>query len=272
MSKNELSLYLNQKSIVEKFRSRLPETKNAQKYIDGVLFAVATDQTGKLRQCSKESIFMAALKAAELGIDIDSRQHGYLIPYGNQVQLQTGYKFYLNKFMNSRMVKNFCCEVVYKNDVFKVIKGSEHKVIHEPDYSAGFGVDDNIILFYAHIELISGMKYTEVMSRAEVEMIKKKNIKSPAWNDYFGEMGRKTVCKRMAKWVQLDDEDLQRVTEYENTIVYDNDPVEEIKLGDEPGAVVEEKPEQIEPEIIQEHKEEKKATKKEKEEEIEDLF
>jgi len=164
---------------------------------------------------------MAALKAAELKIDIDSKEHGYLIPYGGDVQLQVGYRFYVHKFMNSPLVNNFVCQVVYKNDTFKIVQGSKNEVIHEPCYDDTYGNPAEIKLFYAHIELKNGMQLTEVITRSEIDTKIRKG--TDAWKNYYSEMGKKSVCKRLAKWVQLDDEDMQEVSAYENSLTIDNE-------------------------------------------------
>jgi len=240
----ELKQYMKQPNVVTAFKQALPKNKDAMKFINGVLFVVGTDKNGKLQNCSKKSIFQAAMKAAELRIDVDVREHGYMIPYGNEATLQIGYKYYVNKYTNSKLVKNIVCDVVYKNDVFEEIKGTENKLIHKPDYEQE-RTDENIKLFYAHIELTNGMKFTEVISKQEIDTKFRKN--TDPWKKWYAEMGKKSAIKRMGKWVQLDDDDLQQVNMYEDQQYNEMHDAEIDLSGNEPEKQTTEK--QADPEI-----------------------
>jgi len=257
--------YLKQPAIVDRIKEALPASKRAKadRYISGVLIAIAMDKTNKLVQADKQSILQSCLTAAQLGIDVDARGHAYLVPYWdkdkkmNEAQLQIGYKYYASKFTNHPEVELFSCEAVYKGDLFKVKKGTNPEIIHEPDVNSDDYQNDSALTHvYALVKLRTGQLNFEVMSKKKVDEIMQRvtgrmsegALAYSPWSTSYGEMARKTVCKRLGKWLQLDDEDYNKVVEHE--IMYDNSRVEtaedtevsEIDLTAEPEVAKEEEP------------------------------
>ncbi|WP_302987765.1 recombinase RecT, partial [Parasutterella excrementihominis] len=66
-----------------------------------------------------------------------------------------------------------------------------------------------ITFVYAVANLRGGGYQFEVMSRAEVEAVKAKAKSKNIWNNYFEEMAKKTVIRRLFKYLPVSIEALQ---------------------------------------------------------------
>lgn len=180
----------------------LPTGANVDRYARGVKTALLFNPD--LQKCSTLSIIQAVLTCAQIGLEIDAKQHAYLIPYGGAVQVMPGYKGYLKKIQESAIVKMITSQVVYEGDKFEVFGGTEMRIDHRPNVEAhAQRVDENIIFIYSVIHFKNGALDFEVMSRSEIDKIKASAKTSNVWNKHYGEMGRKTVIRRFAKRLQL---------------------------------------------------------------------
>src|SRR5580658_4000435 len=77
-----------------KFLGRLPGNINVDHFMLGVQTAI--QKNPKLIDCEAKSLLLAAYEAAEVGCDLaPSKQLGWLIPYGREVQFQPSYRFFI---------------------------------------------------------------------------------------------------------------------------------------------------------------------------------
>ena len=84
-----VSEYMRQPQQMERFIELLG--KDAQPFVQSVLITVAGDD--KLRECTPQSIFKSALRAATLELSCDpSTKQGWLVPYNKKVKTQQGDK------------------------------------------------------------------------------------------------------------------------------------------------------------------------------------
>jgi len=198
------------------------------------------------------SLVQALKTCAELGIEPDNRR-AYLIPYKNEVNLIIDYKGIVELAMRSNFVSNIFADKVCDKDEFEYNIGTIEK--HKINYREARG---DAYAYYAIVTFKDGTKRYEVMSRDEIEEIKKrsaawknfenKGIKCP-WNTDYDEMAKKTVFKRLAKWIpqspelrqaiEIDDEDYRKnpldVSVFEDSgDKYDALPLEEEKAQEAP--------------------------------------
>lgn len=205
---------LRKPEVIEQIRRALPPGTDVERYVRGVLTTIANGNE-TLKKCSGQSIFQAILTAAQLGLDVDAKGHAYPVPFWNkargcyEAQLMPGWKGYVFKARESKQVKAIWIEVVYKGDTFRVIKGTNPSIQHEPNVSsAEYGKDEAITHFYAAVKLASGEMEFEVMNRAQVDEIRKgvdsrSDNGSKFWRDHYGQMGRKCPMRRLAGRLQL---------------------------------------------------------------------
>jgi recombinational DNA repair protein RecT len=115
-------------------------------------------------------------------------------------------------------LKALTADIVYKGEPFKCSKGATHSIEHELNLDIP-RTKDNIYAFYAVAVYPDGTQIVEVMSLAEVEHVRatyspKAKSKKPseswqidAWRDSYGQMGRKTVIKRLCKHLNREKND-----------------------------------------------------------------
>ena len=163
----------------------------------------------------KASILSSLMTCAELGIEPDGRR-AHLIPYKNEITLIIDYKGLAELVMRSGLVSNIHADKVCKNDKFIVNKG---KIVeHIPDYTKPRG---EAYAYYANITFKDGTEKSEIMTHDEVVSISKRSkavqyyeakkkkgewASETPWQTDFDEMAKKTVFRRVSKWVPLSPE------------------------------------------------------------------
>jgi recombination protein RecT len=84
----ELSVYLNEPTILQKFTKVLGEGA-ADPYVQSVLIAVADSE--ELKKCTHQSILQSALRAASLGLSCDPAvKQAWLVPFNKKVKGKGG--------------------------------------------------------------------------------------------------------------------------------------------------------------------------------------
>ncbi len=165
-------------------------------------------QNQQLKACSKASIIMALVKVRQLGLRTTGAKAGvFLIPYENknvwEIRTQIGYQGWLTLMRNCNHFTSCYAEVVYTDDTFSILRGTDPQIIHEPNYFAE-RTDEKIIGAYAvaffkdgHKEFIF-MPRAEILKRRDVSAMKVKAI----WDKWFVEMCQKTAIIALAKRVK----------------------------------------------------------------------
>jgi recombination protein RecT len=171
----------------------------------------AITKNPKLAECTQESLMGCLLDLAQLGIEADGRR-AHLIPYGNTCTLILDYKGLVELVKRGGEVVTIHADKVCKNDDFLVDMGEIKK--HLIDYSRDRG---EAYAYYAYAKMKDGSLQTEVMTKAEVEKIRQgsKGKNSSPWTQHFDEMGKKTVFRRLAKWLPMLPEVAQKVDQVE---------------------------------------------------------
>lgn len=203
MEKGITSYFNNDKEKIKKFQRTLIDYVN-ENQID----------TSKIEIYS---IIESAKKIARLdltlGGDVD------IIPRGKKCRAELNYKGYLTLITRNNIPAR--AEVVYAEDTFDIDIG-KNEVSHKPGKNRGD--KNNIIGFYAKIK-IAGEWLIDYMNKTEMDRFKdkfaSKNYKgevSPAWQNAYAEMGKKTILKRLIKSYQyaINNKDINEATEIDN--------------------------------------------------------
>jgi len=173
------------------------------------LALVAASRQPRLFECTPQSFLQSVMKAAELGLDcVGTLGQGYLVPYYNskiksyECQFIAGYQGLIELARRSGNIARIESRVVYEKDAFEVEYGLNQKLVHKPYLGGDRG---NIVCVYAIAELKDGSKQLEVMTIDEVNRIRdrSKAKDSGPWVTDFAEMARKTVVRRLAKYLPL---------------------------------------------------------------------
>ena len=158
-------------------------------------------KTPKLMDCTPESVIQCMLNCSALGLEPDGRR-AHLIPYGTTCTLIIDYKGIVELAKRSGDVSNVFTQIVCDKDAFTWENG---EVKHQIDFRNERGP---MYATYAVITFKDGSKQTDVMTKGEVDAIRKRSRASGAgpWVTDYNEMAKKTVFKRASKWIVLSPE------------------------------------------------------------------
>jgi recombination protein RecT len=164
-------------------------------------------QTPKLALCTPESILGAVLQSAQLGLEPDGLLgHAYIIPYKRKgkhiAQLQIGYKGMISIANRSDKIKKLIARVAYEHDEFDVFLGVEDNIKHVPKLQGERGEP---VAVYAIAYFQDGGFSFDVMPIEDVEKARKSSQQAngDAWKYHWDEMARKTVVRRLFKYLPI---------------------------------------------------------------------
>jgi len=192
------------------------------------------NKSAQLQKCSKESLQQAVLNISNIGLSLNpAAKEAYLIPRWNSVtkgmeaSLEPGYVGLVKLLTDAGSVKSMVCQLVYEGDTFEIdLANNTQPVTHKPELSRA--KKGNIKGAYALATLIDNTRQVEFMDTEEINDIKQRSetykaylenkIKSCTWVSDFGEMARKTVIKRIYKYLPR----TERMTQIDEAIKQDN--------------------------------------------------
>jgi recombination protein RecT len=199
---------LADKAVKEQISLALPKHMTADRLARIALTEVR--KTPQLATCDQASFLGAIMQCAQLGLEPGSALgHAYLLPFENrrkgitEVQFIVGYRGMLDLARRSGQILSLEARAVYAADKFHVSLGLNPDLTHEPDWEAA---DRGQLRFvYAVAKLKDGGTQFDVMSRADVDRVRAKSRagNSGPWVDHFEEMAKKTVLRRLFKWLPI---------------------------------------------------------------------
>ena len=216
----DVKAWLQKPEVVASITAALPRHMDGEKFAKIALTAI--NKNPKLLDCTRESLMLAMLQSAALGLEPNGRD-AHLIPYGNQCQFQLDYKGIVQLVRRSGEIADIHCDVVRRGDYFEYRFG---KVVnHVPwflrDDAKKPAAPGEIYAVYSRVEMKDAGVSCDVMSVEEINQIRdgrsqgyksaKKYNKSHPW-DYeeqggsYCEMAKKTVFKRHSKWLPISSE------------------------------------------------------------------
>lgn len=181
------------------FAAALPPQIPVEKFVRTTLTAVQMNP--ELLGADRRSLLGAAMKAAQDGLLLDGREAAPVIfrtKEGPKVQYMPMVGGILKKIRNSGELASIGAHVVYDKDLFKYTLGDDEKIEHTPSLDSDRGKP---IAVYAIAKTKDGAIYREVMSVADVEKVRAASRASSSgpWVQWWDEMARKTVIRRIAK-------------------------------------------------------------------------
>jgi recombination protein RecT len=198
-----------------KLKEVLPRHLSADRLVRVTIACI--NKTPTLLECTKESLLNAVMQAAQLGLEPTGvLGSAYLVPYNvkykdadgkerwrKEAQLIPGYRGLIDLARRSGQIESIEAHVVHANDRFQCRYGLDPTLEHEPAWQGDPGP---VIAAYAVAKLKDGGKQIEVMTRAQLDKIKgntQSKGKWGPWQDHEEEMQRKTVVRRIAKYLPL---------------------------------------------------------------------
>lgn len=160
----------------------------------------AATKNPKLAQCDPRSMLVALMECAATGLEpFTPSQHAYIIPYGKEAQFMAGYRGIVHLLLQSGTVESVHAHVVFEGDDFQVELGVSPTLKHVPKYTQNDR--GKPVAVYAVAKFPGGGYQFDVMSYSDIEQTRKmsKSANSPAWANFWGEMAKKVVIKRLCK-------------------------------------------------------------------------
>jgi len=193
------------------FALALPDHVSPEKFVRVVVTAIQSNPD--LARADRDSILGAALKCAQDGLLPDGREAA-LVVYGSKAQYMPMIAGVLAKVRRSGEMSTLGAHVVYEQDAFTYTLGDEEKIEHQPFLSGARGKP---IAVYAIAKTKDGGIYREVMSVEQVNQVRNvsKAKNAGPWVQWWDEMARKTVLRRLSKRLPMST-DLQQVFERDN--------------------------------------------------------
>ncbi len=235
------------------FAAALPKHMTAERMARIVTTEIR--KTPDLVKCDKASFLGAVIQCAQLGLEPgNSLGHAYILPFdkrekqGNQwvtvrtdAQLIIGYRGMIDLARRSGQIISLSARTVREHDDFDYQLGLHEDLTHKPFEGNNAG---EITHTYAVARLQGGGVQFEVMSKAQIEAVREQSKagKSGPWVSHWEEMAKKTVIRRLFKYLPVSVEIQRAVTLDEaaeagipqgNEYVFDGDF--EV-VGDEPPA------------------------------------
>ena len=201
----ELKTIINSDAMRDQFARALPKHLAPERFARIAITALS--KTPKLQECTKESVMKCLLDCSAMGIEPDGRR-AYLIPYGRECTLIVSYMGLIELIRRSGDVSSIRSETVCANDAFAWRDGV---IEHEIDWRKPRG---EVQAVYAEAKLKSGEVQTAVMTKDEVEAIRKrsKSGNSGPWVTDWAEMAKKTAVRRLSKMLPLSSEIMDQIT------------------------------------------------------------
>lgn len=185
-----------------KLKQLLPSDIPVDRFRSVVLLAVQQNPDLMKKSTDKKSLLLACQRAAKDGLVPDGRE-GALVMYGNVVQWQPMIGGLRKRLADLGFTLR--ADVVYANDTFDYDLGDDPRITHKPP-PLGHKRGD-VIGAYAIATDEAGHKYREVMSKEDIDYIRSKSKSGPTWNNWYGEMAKKTVARRLIKQLSLGSRD-----------------------------------------------------------------
>lgn len=209
---NKLSL-----KTFDSIKPRFIELVNEETFLKECSFAMQhLNKNSYLASADKNSIIQSVLNIAQVGLTLNPvSKLAYLVPrrQGQSVVccLEPSYQGLVKLLTDTGSVSSVYAYIINENDVFEQTLGTSPEIIHKPKLKDR----GEITGVYAVAILNDGRKQIEVMNKEEIDEIRgmsesykafeNKKTKSCVWVDFYEEMSRKTVIKRLCKYLPKTD-------------------------------------------------------------------
>jgi len=157
----------------------------------------------KLRDCTESSLMKCIMVASQLGLEPGLLGHVYLIPYGKEATLIIGYKGMIDLARRSGQIESIEARVVRAGEKCDIHYGTDSHIHHVID--PFLSETAKAIGYYAVAKFVNGGKQFDFMSIGEIEKCRQssKAGQSGPWVSHYDEMAKKTVIRRLFKYLPI---------------------------------------------------------------------
>jgi len=180
----------------KQFDSVLPVHVPVKKFMRIVVGAVQNNP--KILECDRSSLYRACQKAAQDGLIIDGREAA-LVPFKGMATYMPMVAGVLKKMRNSGEISSVNAHTVHENDIFDYDPSRPEDLRHASEN--WFGNRGDLIGVYAFARLKDGGTVCELMGMEDIKKIRSasRSGDNGPWADWFEEMAKKSVLRRIAK-------------------------------------------------------------------------
>lgn len=190
------------KAMAKEIEAALPSMVSSERFQRVALTAFSANPA--LQRCDPKSFIASMMQSAQLGLEPNTPLgQAYLIPYGQNVQFQVGYKGMLELAQRSGKIKTIYAHEVRENDEFDIDYGLEQSLKHKPLLKGERG---EVIGYYAVYHTVDGGFSFVFMTKQEVldfAQSKSKTFRNGPWQTDFDAMAKKTVIKQLLKYAPI---------------------------------------------------------------------
>jgi len=164
-----------------------------------------------INECDPMSFIGAIMISAQLGLEPGGALgHLYLVPYGKTVNAIIGYRGMIDLARRSGQIISLTAHEVMSNDDFSYEYGLDESLKHKPT----LGERGKLTHVYAVAKLVGGGHQFEVMSLEDIYGVQKQSKagNSGPWKSHFTEMAKKTVIRKLFKYLPVSIEIQKAVT------------------------------------------------------------
>lgn len=191
------------KSQWHKVEAIMPKHLSSERLYQLALSAI--DHEPKLAQCDITTLLSCVMKCSALGLEpsaVDGLGRAYILPFYNgkarkmEATFILGYKGMIDLARRSGEIESIASRAVYEGDEFEYEFGLDEKCRHIPH--AIERTPDKLTHVYVVAKFKDGGYYLDVMTKAEVEGIRKRSKAkdSGPWVTDYEAMAKKTVVRR----------------------------------------------------------------------------
>ena len=161
-----------------------------------------------LAKCDQTSFLGAIMQCAQLGLEPGGALgHAYLLPFENrkkgitEVQFIVGYRGMIDLARRSGQIVSLTARTVHEHDEFSYQYGLNEDLKHVP----ATGDRGALLYVYAVAKLKDGGVQFEVMSRSDVDKVRAQSKAGNygPWQTHYEEMAKKTVIRRLFKYLPV---------------------------------------------------------------------
>ena len=161
-----------------------------------------------LAKCDQTSFLGAIMQCAQLGLEPGGALgHAYLLPFENrkkgitEVQFIVGYRGMIDLARRSGQSVSLTARTVHENDEFSYQYGLSEDLKHVP----ATGERGALQYVYAVAKLKDGGVQFEVMSRSDIDKVRAQSKAGNygPWQTHYDEMAKKTVIRRLFKYLPV---------------------------------------------------------------------
>lgn len=179
---------------LQRIAAALPPGIDPDRFQRVVLTAI--QQNPALADKDRQQLYNSCLRAAADGLVPDGRE-GAFVEMGGKLTWTPMVAGIIKRLATAGI--NIDAQMVYENDDFEQTLGDDAAIHHKaPKLGQPRGGEIGV---YAIARLPNGMVMREVMDRDQVEKVRKvsRSGANGPWAQWWGEMARKTVIRRLAK-------------------------------------------------------------------------